>query len=199
VLYYPRSLAKLIEELERLPSIGPKSAQRLALHLLRCPPEQVRTLASVLLEVLQQVKRCSICFNYTEEDPCALCQDPRRDASLMCVVADPRDMIAIENTGEYRGRYHVLGGLISPMDGVMPEDLRVKELLARLQDQPVQEIILALNPIAEGDVTAIYIARLVRPLGIRTTRLALGLPVGGDLDYVDQVTIARALEGRREI
>lgn len=199
MLYYPRSLAKLIEELERLPSIGPKSAQRLALHLLRCPPEQVRTLASALLEVLQQVKRCSICFNYTEEDPCALCQDPRRDATLMCVVADPRDMIAIENTGEYRGRYHVLGGLISPMDGVMPEDLRVKELLARLQDQPVQEIILALNPIAEGDVTAIYIARLVRPLGIRTTRLALGLPVGGDLDYVDQVTIARALEGRREI
>lgn len=199
MLYYPRSLARLIEELERLPSIGPKSAQRLALHLLRCPPEQVRTLASALLEVLQQVKRCSICFNYTEEDPCALCQDPRRDATLMCVVADPRDMIAIENTGEYRGRYHVLGGLISPMDGVMPEDLRVKELLTRLQDQPVQEIILALNPIAEGDVTAIYIARLVRPLGIRTTRLALGLPVGGDLDYVDQVTIARALEGRREI
>lgn len=199
MLYYPRSLARLIEELERLPSIGPKSAQRLALHLLRCPPEQVRTLASALLEVLQQVKPCSICFNYTEEDPCALCQDPRRDATLMCVVADPRDMIAIENTGEYRGRYHVLGGLISPMDGVMPEDLRVKELLARLQDQPVQEIILALNPIAEGDVTAVYIARLVRPLGIRTTRLALGLPVGGDLDYVDQVTIARALEGRREI
>lgn len=199
MLYYPRSLAKLIDALERLPSIGPKSAQRLALHLLRCPPEQVRGLATALLEVLQQVKRCSVCFNFTEEDPCALCQDPGRDAALMCVVADPRDLIAIENTGEFRGRYHVLGGLISPMDGVMPEDLRVKELLARLQDQPVQEIILALNPIAEGDVTAVYIARLVRPLGIRTTRLALGLPVGGDLDYVDQVTIARALEGRREI
>jgi recombination protein RecR len=199
VLYYPRSLARLIDELERLPSIGPKSAQRLALHLLRSPEEQVRNLANALVEVLEQVKRCSICFNFTEDDPCALCQDARRDGSMICVVADPRDMLAIENTGEYRGRYHVLGGLISPMDGIMPDDLRVRELLARLQDQTVQEVILALNPVAEGDATAVYLARLVRPLGTRTTRLALGLPVGGDLDYADQVTIARALEGRREI
>jgi recombination protein RecR len=185
--------------LERLPSIGPKSAQRLALHLLRSPEEQVRNLANALMEVLEQVKRCSICFNFTEDDPCALCQDTRRDVSMICVVADPRDMLAIENTGEYRGLYHVLGGLISPMEGVMPDDLRVRELLARLQEQTVQEVILALNPVAEGDATAVYLARLVRPLDIRTTRLALGLPVGGDLDYADQVTIARALEGRREI
>ena len=199
MLYYPRSLARLIDALERLPSVGPKSAQRMALHLLRSPEEQVRSLAQTLLEVLEQVQRCSICFNFTEEDPCMLCQDPRRDPRTICVIADPQDMMAIENTGEYRGLYHVLGGMISPMDGIMPEDLQVQELLARLEPSAVEEVILALNPVAEGDATAVYLARLVRPLEIRTTRLALGLPVGGDLDYADQVTIARALEGRQEL
>jgi len=198
MVYFARPLAKLIDELERLPSIGPKSAQRMALHLLR-DPAQARRLAAAIQEATQAITSCPVCFNLTEQEPCAVCRDAKRDATTLCVVADPRDLMAIENTGEYRGQYHVLQGLLSPVDGVGPEDIRARELLARLRPGQTKEVILALNPVVEGDATAMYLAKLIKPLGIRTTRLALGLPVGGDLDYADQVTIARALEGRREI
>lgn len=198
MVYFARPLAKLIDALERLPSIGPKSAQRMALHLLR-DPEQARQLAAAIQEATQAIKNCPVCFNLTEQEPCSICRDAKREATTLCVVADPRDLMAIENTGEYRGQYHVLQGLLSPVDGVGPEDIRVRELLARLRPGQTKEVILALNPVVEGDATAMYLAKLIKPLGIRTTRLALGLPVGGDLDYADQVTIARALEGRREI
>ncbi|HIE53554.1 MAG TPA: recombination protein RecR [Armatimonadetes bacterium] len=199
MLYYAPPLARLIEELERLPTIGPKSAQRLALYLVQAPSEQVRHLAEALLEVTEKIRTCSLCFNFSVEELCPVCQEERRDWTTICVVADSRDLMAIENTGEYRGVYHVLQGLLSPAEGIGPEDIRIRELVERVKNNTVREVILATNPVVEGDATALYIAKLLKPLGVKTTRLALGLPVGGDLDYADRVTIVRALEGRREI
>jgi len=194
--YYARPLARLIEELEKMPGIGPKTAQRLALHVLRRSPEEARLLAEAVLEVKEKIRPCRVCFNYTEDEDCPICTDSRRDHSQVCVVAEVRDLIAMENTGEYRGLYHVLGGLISPMDDIGPEALTIRELLARLGSGEVKEVVIATNPVVEGDATALYLARLIKPLGVNVTRIALGLPVGGDLDYADEVTIARALEGR---
>lgn len=199
MIYYAKPLARLVEAFERLPTIGPKTAQRLAFHILRAPREEVEEFAQALLDAITQLRPCSQCFNFTEEDPCPICRDPRRDPSVICVVAEPKDVVAIENTGEFHGLYHVLQGLLSPADHLYPEDLRIAELVSRVQRGGVQEVILATSPVVEGDATAIYIAQLLKPLGVRTTRLALGLPVGSDLDYADQVTLARALEGRREI
>jgi recombination protein RecR len=189
----------LIEELERLPGIGPKSAQRLAFHILERPEEEVRELADAITQVTQSIRYCSQCFNFTDTDPCAVCADDRRDHSLVCVVAEPRDVIAMENTGEYRGVYHVLHGLISPLDNVGPDQLRVKELLERVRAGGAKEIIIATNPVVEGEATAAYLAGVLKPLGVKVTRIALGLPVGGDLDYADQLTITRALQGRTEM
>jgi len=197
--YYPKPLARLIEELERLPGIGPKSAQRLAFHILERPQEEGRALAEAIIEVKQSIRHCSQCFNFTDTDPCAICADERRDRALICVVAEPRDLLAMENTGEYRGLYHVLHGLISPLDNVGPEELRIKELLERVRGGNVQEVIIATNPVVEGEVTATYLAGVLKPLGVKVTRIALGLPVGGDLDYADQLTITRALQGRTEM
>jgi len=197
--YYPKPLARLIEELERMPGIGPKSAQRLAFHLLERPEEEARDLADAILEVKRSIRYCSQCFNFTDTDPCAICADDRRDRSLLCVVAEPRDLLAMENTGEYAGLYHVLHGLISPLDNVGPEQLRIKELVERISGDRVKEVIIATNPVVEGEVTAAYLAGVLKPLGVKVTRIALGLPVGGDLDYADQLTITRALQGRTEM
>jgi recombination protein RecR len=196
---YPKSLARLIEELEKLPGIGPKSAQRLALHLLHASQEDAEALAEAIRQVKQQIRACTLCFNYTDADQCAICTDPNRDDSTLCVVGDPRDLLAMERAGGFRGRYHVLQGLISPMDGVGPESLRISELLDRIRGSTIKEVVLATNPTVEGDATAMYLAELLKPLGVKVTRIALGLPVGGDLDYADDVTIARALEGRTEM
>jgi recombination protein RecR len=196
---YPRSLARLIEELEKLPGIGPKSAQRLGLHLLHTSGDDVEALADAIREVKENIRPCPVCFNFTDSDMCPICADPERDEAVLCVVGDPRDLMAMERAGGFAGRYHVLGGLISPMDGVGPESLRVSELLERTRGGAVQEVVLATNPTVEGDATASYLAGLLKPLGVRVTRIALGLPVGGDLDYADDVTITRALEGRREM
>ena len=196
---YPKSLARLIEELEKLPGIGPKSAQRLALHLLHASQEDAEALAEAIRQVKQQIRACTLCFNYTDADQCAVCTDPNRDDSTLCVVGDPRDLMAMERAGSFRGRYHVLQGLISPMDGVGPESLRISELLDRIRGSTIKEVVLATNPTVEGDATAMYLAELLKPLGVKVTRIALGLPVGGDLDYADDVTIARALEGRTEM
>lgn len=195
----PQALARLVERLSRLPTIGPKTAQRLALHILRMAEEEVRQLAEAMLEARARVKPCSLCFHLTDTDPCAICSSPARDPSVLCVVEDSRDVLALERSREFRGRYHVLQGAISPLDGVGPEDLRIRELVERLRTGEVREVIVATNPRVEGDATALYLARLIRPLGIKVTRLAHGLPVGGDLEYADEVTLARALEGRREL
>jgi recombination protein RecR len=197
--YYPEPVARLIEALQRLPGIGPKTAQRLTFFLLKRPVEEVRELSESLLAVKERIVYCRRCFNVTDEDPCRICADPARDARLLCVVEESNDLLAMERTGEYRGRYHVLLGALSPLDGVGPDDLKVKELLARLEGGETTEVILATNPNVEGEATALYLAKLLRPLGIRVTRIARGLPVGGDLEYADQVTLSRALEGRREI
>jgi len=192
-------VARLIDALERLPGIGPKSAQRLALWLLREPPERTAGLADALLAALEQVHLCPVCGYFAEGEQCALCDDARRDDTALCVVADARDLLAIEDTDTFRGRYHVLGGVLSPADGIGPDELHLDALLARVEAGGLQEIILALNPTPEGDTTANYLARLLRGKGVRLTRPALGLPVGGDLNYADRVTIGRALEGRREV
>jgi len=197
--YQPPALGRLIEALRRLPGIGPKTAQRLAFHLLKQPPEAVRELADALLDLKTRVLHCSRCFNITDEDPCRICADPARDGRLLCVVEEPNDLLALERTGEYRGRYHVLLGALSPLEGVGPDELKVRELLARLEAEGVREVILATNPNVEGDATAIYLAKLLRPLGVRVTRIARGLPVGGDLEYADEVTLTRALQGRQEM
>jgi recombination protein RecR len=199
VAAYPPAVARLIEALERLPGIGPKTAQRLAFHLLKQPVSSVRDLADALVEVKTRVAHCSTCFNVTDEDPCRLCGDPGRDAGLLCVVEEPNDLMAMERTGEYRGRYHVLLGALSPLDGIGPDEIKVRELLARVEADHVREVILATNPNVEGDATALYLSKLLRPLGLRVTRIARGLPVGGDLEYADEVTLSRALEGRREM
>jgi len=196
---YARSLQRLIDLLECLPGIGPKSAQRLALHLLRTSPELSNDLAQAILDARAHIRTCEVCFNFSDAPRCPVCDDPTRDHGLVTVVADVRDLMALDNAGDYRGVYHVLHGLISPMDGIGPEQLHVRELLQRLGDETVHEVILATNPTVEGDATALYLARLIKPLGIRVTRIALGLPVGGDLDYADQMTIMRAIEGRTEM
>jgi recombination protein RecR len=196
---YARSLARLIEELEKLPGIGPKSAQRLALHLLATSEAEAAALADAIVEMKRKIRACPVCFNLTEDEECDICADAQRDGGVLCVVSEARDLLAMERAGGFRGRYHVLQGLISPMDGVGPESLRIRELLERVREKGVSEVVLATNPTVEGDATAMYIARLLKPLGVKVTRIALGLPVGGDLDYADEVTIARALEGRTEM
>ena len=197
--YYPAPVARLIEALQRLPGIGPKTAQRLTFFLLKRPAGEVQALAESLTRLKVLIVHCDNCFNVTEEDPCRICVDPRRDPRILCVVEEPNDLLALERTGEFRGRYHVLLGALSPLDGIGPEDLKVRELLFRLETPGVEEIILATNPSVEGEATAIYLAKLLKPLGMRITRIARGLPVGGDLEYADEVTLSKALEGRREI
>ena len=194
---YEGPVQDLIDELARLPGVGPKGAQRIAFHLLNADPADVRRLATALVEVKDKVRFCRICFNVAEADECKVCRDPRRDAAVICVVEEPKDVVAIERTREFRGRYHVLGGAISPIEGVGPDDLRVKELMTRLSDDTVTELILATDPNLEGEATATYLARLVKPMGLKVTRLASGLPVGGDLEYADEVTLGRAFAGRR--
>jgi recombination protein RecR len=196
---YEGVVQDLIDELGRLPGVGPKSAQRIAFHLLAADPVDVRRLAHVLVEVKDRVTFCSVCGNVAEEDTCRICRDPRRDPAVLCVVEEPKDVVAIERTREYRGRYHVLGGAISPIDGIGPDELRIRELLPRLADGTVVEVILATDPNLEGEATATYLTRLLRPMGLRVTRLASGLPVGGDLEYADEVTLGRAFEGRRSV
>ncbi len=199
----PRSTAepvtRLIEELGRLPGIGPKSASRLAYHLLKAPKQQAVALAEAVLEVKERVTFCSECYNLTENDPCDFCADPGRDRSIICVVEEPLDLVALERTGEYRGLYHVLHGAINPIEGIGPDQLRIKELFSRLSRPDVKEVILAMNPNTNGEATVMYLFRAISPLGIRVTRPASGLPVGGDLEYADQVTLGRALNGRREL
>ena len=198
--HYPEPVARLIEALQRLPGIGPKTAQRLTFFLLKRPVEEVRELSEALMAVKDRIVYCQTCFNVTDEDPCRVCRDPGRDSRLICVVEEPNDLLAMERTGEFRGRYHVLLGALSPLDGIGPEDLKVRELLARLDTgADTAEVILATNPNVEGEATALYLAKLLRPLGVKVTRIARGLPVGGDLEYADQVTLSKALEGRREI
>jgi len=194
---YEGVVQDLIDELGRLPGVGPKGAQRIAFYLLAADPADVRRLAAVLVEVTDRVRFCRTCGNVAEEEECRICRDPRRDPSVICVVEEPKDVAAIEKIREFRGRYHVLGGAISPIDGIGPEDLRTRELMARLADGGITEVILATDPNLEGEATATYLARLVKPLGLRVTRPASGLPVGGDLEYADEVTLGRAFEGRR--
>ena len=194
---YEGVVQNLIDELGRLPGVGPKGAQRIAFYLLGADPADVRRLAAVLVEVTEKVRFCQTCGNVAEEDQCRICRDPRRDPTVICVVEEPKDVAAIEKIREFRGRYHVLGGAISPIDGIGPEDLRTRELMARLADGGITEVILATDPNLEGEATATYLARLVKPLGVRVTRPASGLPVGGDLEYADEVTLGRAFEGRR--
>jgi recombination protein RecR len=193
-------VSRLIEAFNKLPGIGPKSAQRLTYYLLRAPLEEARALAEAILEVKEKIVLCSVCQNITDADPCAICQDGQRDRSKICIVEEPLDILALERTGSYKGLYHVLHGVISPMDGIGPDELKVRELLARLKSPAdVQEIIMATNPNLEGEATAMYLTRLIAPLGIKLTRLARGLPVGADLEYADDVTLTRALEGRQEV
>jgi len=194
---YEGIVQDLIDELGRLPGVGPKSAQRIAFHLLQAETTDVRRLADILVEVKAKVKFCNICFNVSEDDQCRICRDPRRDATVLCVVEEYKDVVAIERTREFRGRYHVLGGAISPIDGVGPDQLRMRELMTRLADGTVTEVILATDPNLEGEATATYLTRLLKPIGLRVTRLASGLPVGGDLEYADEVTLGRAFAGRR--
>ncbi len=194
---YEGVVQDLIDELARLPGVGPKGAQRIAFHLLAADPGDVRRLAATLVQVKDTVRFCATCGNVAEAAECRICRDPRRDPAVLCVVEEPKDVVAIERTREFRGRYHVLGGAISPIEGVGPDDLRVRELMTRLADDTVTEVILATDPNLEGEATATYLARLLKPLGLRVTRLASGLPVGGDLEYADEVTLGRAFEGRR--
>jgi len=194
---YEGAVQDLIDELGRLPGIGPKSAQRLAFHLLAADPHDVRRLVDAINEVKEKVRFCQVCGNVAQEEQCRICRDPRRDTTILCVVEEPKDVVAIERTREFRGRYHILGGAISPIEGIGPDDLRIRELMQRLVDGEVTELILATDPNLEGEATATYLARLLKPMGLRVTRLASGLPVGGDLEYADEVTLGRAFEGRR--
>jgi len=196
---YARPLARLVGEFEKLPGIGPKSAQRLAFYVMRLSKEEARALADAIVEVKDKISYCQSCYNFADQDLCEICRDLRRSDTTLCVVADARDLIAMDKTGEFKGRYHVLGGVLAPMEGIGPDQLRIRELLARLSNVEVQEIILAMNPTVEGDATAIYLSRLLKPLVTRVTRIAHGVPVGGDLDYADQATLIQALEGRREL
>ena len=196
---YEGAVQDLIDELGRLPGVGPKSAQRIAFHLLAADAEDVRRLADALIEVKNKVRFCEVCGNVAEEERCQVCRDPRRSTTVICVVEEPKDVVAIERTREFRGRYHVLGGAINPIDNVGPDNLRIKELMTRLADGTVAEVILAMDPNVEGEATATYLSRLLVPMGLRVTRLASGLPVGGDLEYADEVTLGRAFEGRRSV
>jgi recombination protein RecR len=194
---YEGVIQDLIDELGQLPGVGPKGAQRIAFHLVSADPDDVRRLATALLEVLERIKFCRTCGNVAQEDECRICRDPRRDLALICVVEEPKDVAAIEKIREFRGRYHVLGGAISPIDGIGPDELRISQLMTRLSDGTVTELILATDPNIEGEATAAYLARLVKPMGLKVTRPASGLPVGGELEYADEVTLGRAFEGRR--
>ncbi|MCB0994373.1 MAG: recombination protein RecR [Acidimicrobiales bacterium] len=196
---YTPALQALIDELGRLPGVGPKSAQRIAFHLLKVSDTDAHRLSDAIREVKARVRFCGRCFNISDEDTCEICRDGRRDASVVCVVEEPRDLVAVERTGEFRGRYHVLQGAISPIEGIGPDQLRVKELLARIDTDGITEVILCTNPNLEGEATAMYLARLLSPLGLEVTRIASGLPVGGDLEYADELTLGRALEGRRRV
>lgn len=196
--YYAEPIANLIEELSKLPGIGPKTAQRLAFFILNSSAEVSQGLANAIVSAKSKIHYCSKCFNLTEQDPCAICSDTKRKSTAICVIEEPKDIIAMERTREFKGYYHVLQGVISPMEGIGPDQLKIKELLSRL-DTNVEEVIIATNPNVEGEATALYLARLIKPLGIKVTRIAHGLPVGGDLDYADEVTLGKALEGRREL
>ena len=198
MLYYARPLAQLLEQLEKLPGIGPKSAQRLAFHILRAPREDTEGLAQAVRDVRDKIKPCTRCGNFTDLEVCDICTDPLRESTLLCVVAEPRDLMAVENSGEFRGRYHVLGGVMSPIEGIGPDQLNINGLMKRIGDEGVGEVILAVSPTVEGETTANYLANLLRPRNVRVTQLARGLPFGGDLDYADQMTIAGALRGRRD-
>lgn len=200
-VYYPKPLARLVGEFEKLPGIGPKSAQRLAFHVMRLPEEEARALADALTTIKASIKFCRICHNYSEGEVCEICADPRRDHARLCVVAEPRDLIAMEKTAEFKGVYHVLQGVISPLDGVGPDKLNIRDLQTRVAeaDPKVEEVILATNPTVEGDTTSMYVAGILKPLGVKVTRIAHGMPVGGDLDYADQATLIQAYEYRREL
>ena len=194
---YEGVVQDLIDELGRLPGVGPKSAQRIAFHLLQADADDVKRLVDALTEVKEKVRFCVTCGNVSQDEQCRICRDPRRDPTVLCVVEEPKDVVAIEKTREFRGRYHVLGGAISPIEGVGPDDLRIKELMTRLADGDIAELIIATDPNLEGEATATYLARMLKPMGLRVTRLASGLPVGGDLEYADEITLGRAFEGRR--
>ncbi|MCL7461045.1 recombination mediator RecR [Micromonospora echinofusca] len=196
---YEGAIQDLIDELGRLPGVGPKSAQRIAFHVLSADPADVNRLAGALRKVKELVRFCTSCYNVAESDRCRICRDPRRTDEVLCVVEEPKDVVAIERTGEFRGRYHVLGGAINPLEGIGPDNLRIRELMARLSDGTVRELILATDPNTEGEATATYLALMVKPMGISVTRLASGLPVGGDLEYADEITLGRAFEGRRAV
>jgi recombination protein RecR len=197
--YYAAPIAKLIEELSKLPGVGNKTAQRLAFYLLEMPINEVEELAGSIVNAKRNIKYCNVCCNITDSETCNICSNPKRDNSMICIVEDARDVVAMEKTKEFKGLYHVLHGAISPMEGIGPEDIRIKELLIRLGEHDIQELILATNPNIEGEATAMYISRLIKPLGVKVTRIAHGIPVGGDLEYADEVTLMKALEGRREI
>lgn len=197
-MLYTKPLARLIEQFQKLPGIGQKSAQRMAFHLLKMPLGEVEKFADAMLDAKKTIKYCQICFNMSSNDPCEICSSSKRDKSVICVIAETKDLIAIEKTSEFSGLFHVLQGLISPMDGIGPEDIRIKELLQRAADPEVKEIILALNPTVEGEATSLYLSKILKPFGIKVTRIAFGLPIGGDLEFVDELTLAKALEGRRE-
>jgi recombination protein RecR len=196
---YAKPIARLIDELEKLPGIGHKSAQRIALHIIGADKEKAESLASAVIDAKTNIRYCSVCFNFTEDDPCPICSSTARDNSVICVVQSPRDVIAMEKMHEFKGKYHVLHGAISPMSDIGPDDIKIRELLVRLRENDVKEVILATNPTIEGEATAMYVASLIRPSGIMTTRIAHGIPVGGDLEYTDEVTLAKAMDGRRAI
>lgn len=198
-MIYPKSIAALIEQFQKFPSVGPKSAQRMAFHLLRMPLADIENFAKVMIEAKQNTHTCEICFNLSAQSPCEICSSTTRDRSVICIVAETKDLIAIEKTNEFKGLYHVLQGLISPIDGIGAEDIRIKELLTRLTNEEVKEVILALSPSVEGEATSLYLTKLIKPFGIKVSRIAFGLPVGADLEYADEMTIAKAIEGRREI
>lgn len=198
-MIYPKAIAALIEQFQKFPSVGPKSAQRMAFHLLRMPVAEVENFAKAVIEAKQNTHTCEVCFNLSATSPCEICSSANRDRSVICIVAETKDLIAIEKTNEYKGLYHVLQGLISPIDGIGAEDIRIKELLNRLTDEEVKEVILALSPSVEGEATSLYLTKLIKPFGIKVSRIAFGLPVGADLEYADEMTIAKAIEGRREI
>jgi recombination protein RecR len=199
MVFAARSVTQLIEELMRLPGVGEKTAQRLAFHLLKASKKEAEALALAILAVKEKIRRCSLCYGITEDDPCPLCSDPKRDRTVLCVVEEPADIFALEKLREYRGLYHVLGGALSPLEGVGPDDLTIAPLLARLRSGEVQEVILATNPNLEGEATAMYLAKVLKPLAVKVTRLAHGLPIGGALEYADEVTLLKSLEGRREL
>lgn len=198
-MHYSKPLAKLIEQFQKFPGVGPKSAQRMAFFLLKMPESQVKQFTDIVLEAKEKIRYCDICFNMSSESPCEICSSTKRNESAICVVAETKDLIAIEKTNEFSGKYHVLQGLISPLDGIGPDELRIRELLQRITNPDIKEVILAINPSVEGEATSLYLAKLMKPFGIKITRIAFGLPVGGDLEFVDELTLAKALEGRTEV